>query len=63
MGTRHALTDTVRANPDRPAQRLAPWYDVDTPSDLRLLRLHLRLDPRAAPATSEQLSTRPPRSP
>lgn len=60
MGTRHALTDTVRANPDRPAQRLAPWYDVDTPSDLRLLRLHLRLDPRAAPATSEQLSTRPP---
>jgi glycosyltransferase A (GT-A) superfamily protein (DUF2064 family) len=52
MGTRHALSDTLRANPARPVTRLAPWYDVDTPSDLRLLRLHLGLDPRAAPATA-----------
>lgn len=55
MGTRHALTDTLRANPDRPVRRLAPWYDVDTPSDLRLLRLHLGLDRRAAPATAALL--------
>lgn len=31
---------------------LPPWYDIDTPEDLRLLRLHLRLDPRIAPRTA-----------
>jgi len=57
MGTRHALADTLRANPTRPFHRLAPWYDVDTPHDLRLLALHLALDPRAAPATAALSST------
>jgi glycosyltransferase A (GT-A) superfamily protein (DUF2064 family) len=55
MGTRHAVADTLRANPGRPVQRLAPWYDVDTSHDLRLLRLHLALDPRAAPASAALL--------
>jgi len=30
---------------------LPPWYDVDTPTDLRLLRVHLGLDPNSAPQT------------
>jgi hypothetical protein len=56
MGTRHALADTLRANPAWPLHRLPPWYDVDTPGDLRLLRLHLGLDPAAAPRTAAQLA-------
>ena len=34
---------------------LAPWYDVDTARDLRLLRLHLALAAGSAPATSRVL--------
>jgi rSAM/selenodomain-associated transferase 1 len=34
---------------------LLPWYDVDTPTDLRVLRLHLGLAPGAAPATRKAL--------
>jgi rSAM/selenodomain-associated transferase 1 len=33
-----------------------PWYDVDDAPDLALLRLHLSLDPRAAPATHQALA-------
>jgi hypothetical protein len=33
----------------------SPWYDVDTPRDLSLLRAHLALVPGAAPATARAL--------
>ncbi|MEM9193614.1 MAG: TIGR04282 family arsenosugar biosynthesis glycosyltransferase [Myxococcota bacterium] len=34
---------------------LPPWYDIDVPSDLEILRTHLRLDPAAAPHTARFL--------
>ncbi|RLB57092.1 MAG: hypothetical protein DRJ42_01305 [Deltaproteobacteria bacterium] len=34
---------------------LPPWYDVDTPQDLRLLRLHVALDPSRARVTAARL--------
>jgi uncharacterized protein len=36
-------------------QNLPPWYDVDTPEDLRLLRAHLSVDRTSAPATARLL--------
>ncbi len=52
--TSYALADTCRANPE--AALLAPHYDVDTEDDLELLRLHLAIDPTAAPATHRALT-------
>jgi hypothetical protein len=58
--TRHALADSLRsvARPGGPsnAALTEPWFDVDRPPDLRLLRAHLALDPAAAPATRDALS-------
>jgi len=54
--TRHALADSLARVDGRRVAMLPPWYDVDTPEDLRLLRLHLALDPRAAPATARALA-------
>jgi len=54
--TPHALADTRARVSGRRVATLPPWYDVDTPEDLRLLRLHLALDPSAAPATAAALA-------
>ncbi len=51
----HALADTIGGLGDRRVALLRPWYDVDTPADLRLLRAHLALRPTAAPATAAAL--------
>ncbi len=48
------LAETLRRNPG--ARLTEPWYDVDEPADLELLRLHLDLDPSAAPATALALA-------
>lgn len=50
--TPHALADTRASLGDRSVRLLRPHYDVDTPEDLSLLRAHLRLSARAAPATA-----------
>jgi uncharacterized protein len=51
--SRHTFDDALRALPD--AGIAPPWYDVDTPADLRLLRAHLALRPGCAPATARAL--------
>lgn len=54
----HVLADTLaRAREAGLRVRLLPpWYDVDTPADLRLLRAHLALAPGAAPRTAQCLA-------
>lgn len=56
--TQHALSDTVMAAQAAGHQvaLLPPWYDVDTPADVRLLRTHLAEEPSAAPHTWAALS-------
>lgn len=51
-----ALQDTLAANPALEIAMLPPWYDIDEPDDLELLRAHLSLDPAAAPATAQRLA-------
>lgn len=48
--------DTKKANAGVQFAIMTPWYDIDVPSDLALLRAHLSSDPSAAPATSKRLS-------
>jgi hypothetical protein len=57
FSTRHALADTLAGTrrAGLSVACVAPWYDVDTPEDLRLLRLHLALAPDAAPHTARAL--------
>ena len=52
--SRTTLSETLERNPG--VVLTEPWYDVDRPADLDLLRLHLALDPSAAPATAAALS-------
>jgi len=58
--TPFAFSDTVRAarRAGLGVATTAPWYDVDTPSDLAILRAHLAVDPGAAPATAAALGGR-----
>lgn len=51
----HALADCLASNAERRVTRVTPWYDVDDPDDLRLLRAHLAEDPAVAPATRAAL--------
>jgi rSAM/selenodomain-associated transferase 1 len=54
--TTSALADTMRANQDVEITLLSPWYDIDEPSDLEILRAHLSTRPKDAPATARCLS-------
>ena len=53
--TAHALADTRARLAPRRVAMVRPWYDMDTPEDLRLLRAHLALAPEAAPRTTAVL--------
>jgi len=50
--TANTLEDTVKANAQRRLATIAPWYDIDGPEDLEVLRAHLSVDRAAAPATA-----------
>jgi rSAM/selenodomain-associated transferase 1 len=50
--TQTALEDTVKANAPAEPKFLPPWYDIDEPEDLAVLRAHLSIDSTAAPATA-----------
>jgi rSAM/selenodomain-associated transferase 1 len=50
-----ALEDTIAANAPHRVAVTPPWYDVDDPTDLAILRVHLSVDPGAAPATARFL--------
>lgn len=52
--TPKTLHDTLAQNPG--AELLEPWFDVDEWDDLQTLRLHLSLEPQAAPRTSDLLT-------
>lgn len=56
--TPRALEQTVARAARLRVALLTPWYDVDTPDDLRLLRAHLAVDPTAAPTTAAALARR-----
>jgi len=53
--TTHALQDTVMANPRRQIAINPPWYDIDEPEDLAILRAHISVNPAIAPATARCL--------
>ena len=52
--TPRTLADTLAQNPG--AQLLEPWFDVDEWEDLQTLRLHLSIEPDAAPETARLLA-------
>jgi rSAM/selenodomain-associated transferase 1 len=55
--TPDAFADTVRANATRQVATISPWYDIDDPEDLAILRAHLSVDPAAAPSTARCLAS------
>jgi len=54
--TPDTFDDTKKANAGLRVVVTSPWYDIDEPGDLHLLRAHLSADPSAAPATAKRLS-------
>ena len=54
--TSATFNDTKKANAGLRVAVTSPWYDIDEPGDLHLLRAHLSTDPSAAPATAKRLS-------
>jgi uncharacterized protein len=50
-----ALADTMKANPQRRIAIIPPWYDIDEPDDLAVLRAHISVNPEVAPATARYL--------
>lgn len=54
--TAATFDDTKKANAGLRLAVMSPWYDIDEPDDLLLLRAHLSSDPSAAPATARHLS-------
>lgn len=54
--TPNAFADTVSANAERPVAIIPPWYDIDEPDDLAVLRAHLSVDAAGAPATASCLA-------
>jgi len=54
--TTRAATVAAAARLGLRVAHLAPWYDVDGPDDLRLLRAHLALTPQDAPETTRALA-------
>ena len=54
--TEQALEDTIGANAEEEIALLPPWYDVDEPADLDILRAHLSVSPGSAPATARCLA-------
>ncbi|MGB8329531.1 MAG: TIGR04282 family arsenosugar biosynthesis glycosyltransferase [Polyangiales bacterium] len=53
--TPHTMADTVKANVPRPIAVVSPWYDIDEPEDLAILRAHISTNPAIAPATARCL--------
>ncbi len=53
--TANAFQDTVKANALRQIAIISPWYDIDEPEDLAVLRAHLSSDAAVAPATARYL--------
>lgn len=51
------FADTKKANANASLAITSPWYDIDDPEDLQLLRTHLSVEPSAAPATAARLTT------
>jgi hypothetical protein len=45
----------VKANPQRQVAIIPPWYDIDEPEDLAVLRAHISVNPAVAPATARYL--------
>lgn len=54
--TARVLEQTIARSKHLRVALLSPWYDVDTPDDLRLLRAHIAVDPTAAPTTAAALA-------
>ena len=51
-----AFADTLKANQQVRPRVIPPWYDIDEPEDLAVLRAHISADSTVAPATARCLA-------